>query len=142
MSPRGWTRVTPEQLRTMLGTHVTIDIPCGERFCERAACWLRDGVEKVSMADWVENVRCDRHVPRRKQARKVRLEGRRAFDGADKATVTISFPAAGALFSVRPHARRRAFELPLEDVARMVIVRVAKVRAAERLAARRARRRS
>lgn len=71
--------------------------------------------------------------------RRFSLEGRRAFDGADRATVSVIFAAAGPIFSVRPLRRRRPFELPLEDVARLVIVRVAKARAAERLAARKAR---
>lgn len=49
---------------------------------------------------------------------RVRLAGR--FDGADAATVTITAGPA-PLIEVRPLRRRRAFTLPLVDVARGVI---------------------
>jgi hypothetical protein len=55
---------------------------------------------------------------------RVRIVGR--FNGASSATVTI----VGGLFSVRPFRRRRAYELPLADVAERVIFDVVRAEVA------------
>jgi hypothetical protein len=69
-----------------------------------------------------------------------RVFGPRAhLDGATEATVSID--RALGLVSVRPLRRRRAFELPLADVAAMVISRVAKAELAEKRRAKAERRR-
>lgn len=59
-----------------------------------------------------------------KKRRHFKVSERRAFNGADQATITIYLAGGGAIFSVRPHRRRKTYELPLSDVARIVIVRV------------------
>lgn len=66
-----------------------------------------------------------------------KLEGR--FDQAPGVTITIDRGAN--LFSVRPLRRKREYVLPLRDVAEMVFFRIVKAEAAEKLAAKKARRR-
>lgn len=57
------------------------------------------------------------------------------FDGTTQATVVIDRGAG--VFSVRPHRRRRTYELPLAFVAQLVATRIIKAEAAEKLLARR-----
>lgn len=59
------------------------------------------------------------------------------FDGANTATVTIDRNAD--LFSVRPLRRKREYTLPLAVIAEMVIWRIVKAEAAEKLAAKKRR---
>jgi hypothetical protein len=55
------------------------------------------------------------------------------FDGASTATVTIEYHSEGlAFFRVRPHRRRRVFELALADVARGVVFDVVRKELAEK----------
>ena len=65
-----------------------------------------------------------------------RIEGR--MDGSDGATVTIDRGAN--LFSVRPLRRKREYTPPLKDVAEMVLWRIVKAEANEKLANKRRRR--
>ena len=67
---------------------------------------------------------------------KFKIAGR--FDGASGATVTIDRGAM--LFSVRPLRRHREYTLPLTDVAEMVLWRIVKAEAAQKLAEKKARR--
>lgn len=64
------------------------------------------------------------------------------FDGSDVATVTIEHhDPARAFLRVRPLRRRRAFELPLAEVARGLIYDVIKRELAEKRRAKAAARR-
>ena len=54
-------------------------------------------------------------------------------------TVTVEWTPTVQLVSVRPLRRRRAYVLPLADVAEIIMQRVARVEAAEARAVRRAR---
>ena len=65
-----------------------------------------------------------------------RIEGR--MDGSNGGTVTIDRGAM--LFSVRPLRRKREYVLPLKDVAEMVLWRIVKAEANEKLANKRRRR--
>ncbi len=60
------------------------------------------------------------------------------FDGTSEGTVTVDRSAG--VFSVRPYRRHRAYELPLAFVAQLVAERIIKQEAAEKRAARRAKR--
>lgn len=52
---------------------------------------------------------------------KYKIDGR--LDGADGGTVMID--RASGIIGVRPKSRRRTYDLPLRDVAEMIIQRVA-----------------
>jgi hypothetical protein len=68
---------------------------------------------------------------------KFRVDGR--MDGANGATVTID--RGVGLFSVRPLRRKREYTLPLKDVAEMVLWRIVKAEANEKLKLKKLRRR-
>lgn len=52
---------------------------------------------------------------------------------------TVIIDRGAGLFGVRPHRRRRVYELPLADVASMVVRRIIQAEVRERRSARRAR---
>jgi hypothetical protein len=56
---------------------------------------------------------------------------RRAFNGADRARVTIEL-AEVPLFTVRPYRRRKTYTMALGDVAALVILKVVQAEVAER----------
>ncbi len=60
------------------------------------------------------------------------------FDGTTQGTVTVD--RNSGTFSVRPHRRHKAYELPLAFVAQIVAERVIKTDAAARRAEKKARR--
>ncbi len=57
-------------------------------------------------------------------------------------TVTIKMVAGQPLMIVRPHRRRRTYELPLAGVASMMVHKILKAEDQERRAAKRKRRRT
>jgi hypothetical protein len=59
------------------------------------------------------------------------------FDGAPSATITIMSDGTTGLVSVRPYRRRRDYTLTLGDVAQVVIGRVVRAEAREKLAEKR-----
>lgn len=61
---------------------------------------------------------------------KVASTSTRAFNGTNQARVTIDRRLG--LFTVRPHKRRKTYELPLADVAEMALWRVMKFDLAEK----------
>lgn len=66
----------------------------------------------------------------------IRLEGK--FDQAPGATVTIDRGAE--TFSVRPLRRKRAYTLPLRDIAQMVLYRITVAELREKKRAKKAKR--
>ncbi len=60
---------------------------------------------------------------------------RYAFNGKSTATVALVVEDGGrALFTVRPKRTRRVFELPLSDVAQIVVERILRAEARARVA--------
>jgi hypothetical protein len=71
-------------------------------------------------------------------ARRARFRVYGRLDGASQATVEID--RASEILTVRPFRRRKVYTLPLSTVAEMVIWRIARAEAAEKRAAKKARR--
>jgi hypothetical protein len=67
------------------------------------------------------------------------LDRRRAFNGADRARVTIELGHV-PLFTVRPFRRRKTYTMALGDVAALVILKVVQAETRERLRLKKARR--